>query len=279
MPSRAGGVLLHVRINGGRSLRLVLDSGAEFLVIGAKTARSLGLSAGPELEMVGLGTRLARVAVAERVEIGPLSFRNCPVTFVDSTVIEGADGVIPLSLFSGFLLRLNLPEKTLGLIPYPRELDPAVQLNQENTRHRLLLVETELNGKQSGYVILDTGAYCSAITREVAGTLGGSHFVPGVQLAAGTGAADGERVSSTIHFAIAKQDLVPSEVVALDLSNLSRHYGVEVMGVLGYPALINYVLTVDYRNGSVKIESPQGRCTRDPRRDQEVNALESLTFH
>ena len=39
VPSRPAGVLLHVRINGGRPLRLVLDSGAEFIVIGAKAAR------------------------------------------------------------------------------------------------------------------------------------------------------------------------------------------------------------------------------------------------
>ena len=37
---------------------------------------------------------------AETVEIGPVSFRNCRVAFVKGKVVEGADGVIPLSLFS-----------------------------------------------------------------------------------------------------------------------------------------------------------------------------------
>jgi hypothetical protein len=262
-PRCPAGVLLHVRINGGRSLRLVLDSGAEFIVIGAKDARSVGLSAGPEMDLVGLKSRTARVGRAETVEVGPLSFRNCPVAFVKGKVIEGADGVIPLTLFSAFRLHLNLPEKTLGLIPYPREENPAIAPTRGATKHDLLLVPTVLNGKQSGYVVLDTGAFCSGISREVARTLSGSHIVPEVRLAAGTGAATGERISSTVHFAIAEQDLISDEVVALDLSNLSRHYRLEVLGVLGFPALSNYVLTIDYRDRRVKIEPPQSISARE----------------
>ena len=44
VPGRSVGVFLHVRINGVRPLRLVLDSGADSIVIGAKAAHSLGLS-------------------------------------------------------------------------------------------------------------------------------------------------------------------------------------------------------------------------------------------
>jgi len=277
-PRCPAGVLLHVRINGGRPLRLVLDSGAEFIVIGAKDARSVGLSAGPEMDLVGLESRTARVGRAETVEIGPLSFRNCPVAFVKGKVIEGADGVIPLSLFSAFLLRLDLPEKMLGLIPYPREEDRAVPPIPGVAKHDLLLVATVLNGKQKGYVVMDTGAFCSAISREVARTLSGSQIVPEVRLAAGTGAATGQCVSSTVHFAIAGQDLIPNEVVALDLSNLSRHYGVEVMGVLGFPALTHYVLTIDYRGGQVKFEPPQRISARELQRGLNAEPPAPLAF-
>lgn len=278
IPNRPGGVLLHACINGGRPLRLVLDSGAEFIVIGAKAARSVGLSAGSEMELVGLGSRPARVGRAETVGIGPVSFRNCRVALVHGKVVEGADGVIPLSLFSDFLLRLNLPEKTLGLIPYPRDQDPAIPSTRGVAKRHLLLVTTVLNGKQSGYVILDTGAFCSAISHEVARTLSGSHIVPDVRLAAGTGAATGQRVSSAVHFVIAEQDLIPNEIVALDLSNLSRHCGVEVMGVLGFPALTNYVLTIDYHNGRVKIEPPQSIFARKLHRGHNAKPPAPLVF-
>jgi len=262
IPSRPAGVLLHGRINGGPPLRLVLDSGAGFIVIGAKAARSAGISASSEMELVGLGSRPAKVGWAETVEIGPVRFRNCRVAVVEGNVIEGADGVIPLSLFSDFLLRLNLPKKSLGLIPYPREQDAASPSSGGVTQRDLLLVAAVLNGKQSGHVVLDTAAFCSAISREVAGSPRG-YLAPEIRIGAGTGAATGQLVSFAVHFQIAGQELIPNEVVALDLSNLSRHSGMHVVGVLGFPALRPYVLTISYRKALVKIESPQRLSMRE----------------
>jgi hypothetical protein len=100
-----------------------------------------------------------------------------------------------------------------------------------------------------------------------------------VRLAAGTGAATGERVPSTVHFAIAAQDLVPNEVVAMDLSNLSRHYGVEIIGVLGFPELTHYVLTIDYGNGQVRMEPPQNISVRSLQGGQNTNLPAPLAFH
>ena len=277
-PRCAAGVLLSVRINGGKPLRMVLDSGAEFIVMATKNAHSLGLSSGPELDLVGLETRAARVGRVDTVEIGPLSLRNCRVAFVKGKVVEGADGVIPLSLFSDFILRLNLPEKTLGLIPYPRKENSVVSTTRGLTKHDLLLVATVLNGNRTGYVVLDTGAYCSAISREAARTLSGSPIVPEVRLAAGTGPATGQRVSSSLRFTIADQDFIPDKVVALDLSNLSRHCGVEVIGVLGFPVLTHYVLTVDYRDGQVKIEPQHSFSAREPHRGLNAEPPAPLAF-
>lgn len=264
-PNRAAGVFLRVRINGGRPLRLILDSGAESIVISAKVARTLGLSVGSEMDLVGLGTKSAKAGVAESIDIGPVSFRNCRIAFVDGKVIEGADGVIPLAIFSDFLLRLDLPGRTLGLIPYPVEQNATVSANRAVERRDLLLVRTVLNRKHHGYVVLDTGAFCSAISREVAGTLSGSQILRDLRIGAGTGAATGQRVSAAVHFEITGLELVPNDVVALDLQNLSRHYGVEVVGILGFPALNPYVLVIDCRNGLVKIEP---RMTASPRREQ-----------
>jgi hypothetical protein len=278
MPNRPGGLFVYGRINGGRTLRLVLDSGAAFIVVGRKAAHSVDLSADSEIELVGLGSRPAKVGRAATLEIGPVSFRNCQVALVDGSVVEGADGVIPLSLFADFLLRLDLPRETLRLIPYAREQDPATPSTAGVVRGNALLVASVLNGERSGYVVLDTGAFCSAVSREVARTLRGPSIVPEVRVAAGTGAATGQLVSSTVHFAIAEQDLIPNELVAVDLSNLSRHYGVEVMGVLGFPALSHYILTVDYRNAQIKIESPQSISAREPHRGHKAKSPEPLAL-
>jgi hypothetical protein len=279
VPNRAAGFLLPVRINGGRPLRLVLDSAAEFIVIGTKAGRSLDISTGSEIELVGLGSRTAKVGRAATLEIGPVSFRNCPVALMDRSPSEGADGVIPLSLFSQFLLRFDFPGQTLGLIPYPRQGKTAVPPRHAAAKHNLLLVATVLNEKQSGYVVLDTGAFCSAVSREVARTLSGFPIAPEVTLVAGTGAATGQRVPSAVHFAIAQHDLVPREIVALDLSDLNRHFGVEVVGVLGFPELAHYLLTVDYRAGRVKFEPPQRLSARKLHRGHDVESPSARAFH
>jgi hypothetical protein len=276
--NRLTGVLLHVRINGGRPLRLVLDSGAESIVIDARSAHSLGLSNGAEIDLVGLRTKSAKTGTVESVDIGPLSFRNCRIDLVDGEVVEGADGVIPLAMFSNFLVRLDLPERTLRLFPYPDKQCPAVSFHRAVAEGDLLLVRTLLNRKHDGYVVLDTGAFCSAISREVAGTLDGSHFLPDLPIAAGTGAATGRLVSAAVRFEIAGQELVPDRVVALDLLNLSRHYGVEVVGVLGFPALRPYVLTIDYRNRLVKIEPKLPAFPRQRHRSHPENSPASLAL-
>jgi hypothetical protein len=183
-----------------------------------------------------------------------------------------------LSLFSDFLLRLDPSEKTLGLIPYPREESLPVSPTRGITIRDVLLVAAVLNGQRNGYVLVDTGAFCSAISREVARTLTGFQIVPEVRLSAGTGAAIGQRISSTAHFVIAEQDLIADEVVALDLSDLSLHYGVEVIGVLGFPALARYVLTIDYRNGRVKIEPPQTVSARELNRGRNAKPRAPLAF-
>lgn len=268
-PNQPAGVILRVSINGGRPLRLVLDSGAGFVVISAKVGHALGLSSGSEMDLVGLGTRPAKTGIAEKVEVGPVSFRNCRVAIVEGKVIEGADGVIPLAMFSDFRIRLDLPGRTLALIPYAGEPRPEISSLRADGDTGFLLVGALLNRTYHGYVVLDTGAFCSGVSREMAGALNNSRPLGSLPIGAGTGAATGQLVPGALHFEIAGQDLVPNQIVALDLLNLSRHCGVEVVGVIGFPVLRPYVLSVDYRHRSVRIDpkrtaSPRQRDRSHP---------------
>ena len=261
-PRSADGVILHARINGAKPMRFLLDSGADNLVMDSKAAHALGLDGDQELELVGPGTRPARSAWARSVEIGPVAFRHCRVALVDGKVIDGVDGVLPLSLFSDFLLRLDLGARSLELIPYPDARDLEAASTPRPGRPDPLLVATVLNGDRHGYAVLDTGAFCSAVSRDIARMMGGSHFAPYTLISAGTGAAFGRSLSFPVSFRVGNQELISDEAVALDLSNLSRHSGVEVIGVVGFPALRPYVLTIDYRHGFVTIRPPEGHAGR-----------------
>jgi len=42
--------------------------------------------------------------------------------------------------------------------------------------------------------------------------------------------------------------------VVVDLSDFARHHRFEITGILGYPALRNSIVTIDYRDSLVRIE-------------------------
>ena len=268
-PRHPAGVLLSVRINGGRPLRLVLDSGADLIVIGSKAARAAGLSPGSELDLVGLDSRPAKVGQAATVEIGPVAFRNCRVAFVKGKVIEGADGVIPLSLFSGFLVRLNLPEETLDLIPYARNVDPRYPARARC--HKTPSASRCDSIKRKAKRVPGPG-YRSVLQRHLSrvGTHSGriSHAPGGAP-----GSGDGRR-NRPAHLSLgAFRDCGPG-------CRSRRSCGLgpfqfkpplsawKSLGVLGFPDLSNYVLTIDYAGGQVRMEPHARSWARNLQSDE-----------
>lgn len=260
MPNRAGGVLVKTRINGGPPLRLLLDTGAENITIDSRSASRSALSTVSDSFLVGAGdspTKVARRGLAETVETGELVFRRCRVDVVRGRVVDGADGVIPLALFGGFLLRLDLPRRTLDLMPYP-EGEPSSRggFTPAVPKGDLLLARATLNEAHEGYVLLDTGASYTAISRGMARALR-SWPVSTVQMRGANGDVSGDVVEAAVRFQVGGRELTPVLVVALDLTTVSAYNGIEIIGVLGYPDLSNSVLTVSYRDALVRI-GPQG---------------------
>jgi hypothetical protein len=54
-------------------------------------------------------------------------------------------------------------------------------------------------------------------------------------------------------FRVGSRVLVADPAVVVDLSDLTRHHHFEISGVLGYPALRDSVVTVDYRDSLVRM--------------------------
>jgi hypothetical protein len=251
------GVFLKVRIDGGPALRLLLDSGAEYIVLDKRAASSSGRAGGSTMELVGLGTssKVARRVSPGTVEIGDLVLRDCAIAAVDTPLIEGIDGVVPLSLFAGFLVRLDVPGKTLDLDPYPP--DPPVQdgsYSPARADDRLLFLQAIVNESHSGYVLLDTGAAYNAVAPAAAEAWKSYPLLsPRVSLRGGTGVADGFLLPSGVRFRFGSQVLSADPAVVVDFSEIARRLPFEVAGVLGYSALRRSIVTVDYRDAMVRI--------------------------
>ena len=247
------GLILKTQVDGGPPLRLLLDSGAEHLVLSRDAARKSGLKPGAELDLIGAGasTRTARMT-AGSVEVDTLAFHDCPIVIAGGRLAEGIDGVIPLSLFSDFLIRLDVPRKVLELEPYPpgsQDPDPAF-VRAIKQRH-LLFLQSRVHQAHDGYMLLDTGSAYNMIDSSAAVALPQARSL---SVTAASGKTDARVLPGRLAVQSAGRELVFDRAVAMDLAEIGRRNGIAVSGVIGYPALADSVVTVNYREALVSIQ-------------------------
>jgi len=248
------GLLVKARVDDGPQLRLLLDSGAEHLVLDNRAAKRSGYSEGARLELVGAGTRAksVRLATARRIEIGTVAFQDFSFVIAEGEVLDGVDGVIPLSMFAGFLVKLDVPGRTLELEPYPSDVGPGFV--PVRTAHRLLFVDTTLDGQHQGSLLLDTGSYYNVISNSAAKVLRRSRAMgENLAIVAGAGKTAGRMLANRVSYEFGDRKLILEPVVAVDLEEVSRRNQFDVSGVIGFPALANSVVTVSYRDAMVRI--------------------------
>jgi predicted aspartyl protease len=256
--SQTVGLFFKARIDGGPVLRLLLDSGAQHIMLNRRAAAKIGRSAGSSFELVGVGTSSTACwrTAPGTVQIGDLVLNNCDILVVDGPMVEGVDGVVPMSLFASFLVRLDVPGKVLDLDAYPTA--PPVQdasYLPARADNRLFFLQTVLNESQSGYVLLDTGATFSAVS-PAAARASRTYWPLGnvIALRSSAGGIEGFPLPPGVRFRCGPRVLSADPAVVVDLSDFARHHRFEITGILGYPALRNSVVTLDYRDSLVRIE-------------------------
>lgn len=258
-PTRTAGLIVKASIDGGPPLRLLLDSGTQSIVLDGKALRNSGYSRVADFDLVGAGASAAEVVkevVADTVQVGDLTLRRVPLLIAPHRLAYGIQGVLPLSVFGGFLIRLDIPKKNLDLLPYPQdELGSSGALKTLASNH-LLFVKGTVNEAHEGYFLLDTGACYSAISQSVARELRISEgLAPRVALQAGTAAIDAALLEGAVRLRIGARDFSIGPVVAVDLAGPSSYHNVRISGLIGYPALSNSVVRVNYRDSFIRIES------------------------
>jgi hypothetical protein len=256
-PHRIAGLLVKARINGGPTLRLLVDSGSQYVVVDRSATLHSHGAGGVDLELVGAGAAAAahvKYQTADTLELGDLTLRNVPILVSDRSIADGIQGVLPLSIFSDFLIRLDFPAKRLDLLPYGAgnaDGSAAIPVVPSN---RLLFVKATVNEAHEGYFLLDTGAAFTAISRDLASQLHISEILADrVPLRGGIADMDAPLLSGSVRLHLAPTHLVAGPVVAVDLSTASRYHGFAISGLIGYSAVCDSVLTVNYRDSAIRI--------------------------
>jgi hydrogenase maturation factor len=252
------GLYFRARIDGGPVFRMLLDSGSQHIVLDRHAAAKVGRLAGSDFELVGVGSvaKSCRRAAPGTLQIGDLILADCDILVVDSQLLEGIDGIIPMFLFADFLVRLDVPGKTLELDTYPA--DPPIQDSKYlpvRADNRLVFLHSVLNEKQPGYVLLDTGATFNAVSPDAArASRNYWSLANAVALRGSAGGIEGYHLPPGVRFRCGERVLSGDPAVVVDLSDFARHHRFEITGILGYPALRNSIVTIDYRDSLVRIE-------------------------
>ena len=256
------GILVSARINGGRPLRLLLDTGARGIVIDARAARHLALETVVASRLAGFGDTGAsesRVALARSVVFGDLAFEECLIEVSVRRMTPGADGVLGADIFGQFKIGVDAGAGILQLTPFDNPTaTPADRARANGAQtsvaaigmRNLLLVKARVEGGKEGLFLVDTGAAFTVVSWE--------HLPPtlqprsSVQLRGAQGPLSGAARVGPVAFRIGGVPVVDNAPLAMDLKPISQLEGLDIAGILGYSTLGKSPFTMDLRHGIVE---------------------------
>lgn len=259
---------LPFRLNNGRTLNLVLDTGASGILVSQQDADKAGAHHLGAVQASGIGdggVQKAVLAVANTCEIGALHYRACLVrAAVGPLRVTGeADGLIGTNVFSEYLVRIGFRERQLHLTPQP-PLPPDPDVYDAKppgdgwTRvfryGHMIFVPTQLNGKTTGLFLIDTGSVLSNIDSTFASLSTKLHSSAAMRVYGLSGNVGEifQADKAVITFAGFRQKNIG--LTSFNLNNAAEHHDVRIDGILGFSLLDLFRLTIDYRNGLVKFE-------------------------
>ncbi|HLG95690.1 MAG TPA: aspartyl protease family protein [Bryobacteraceae bacterium] len=257
---------LAVNVNG-TLLNLVLDTGANGIVIARKTAERAGVARISDAVMRGFGDSARPSAgyrgVAGHVRIGDIEYRDPLISVADQDTVGLADGLIGTNMFSEFLITLDFSAKILRLDPLPgyhpgdavtqdRSVPPGLEHAARVYRFgHLLLLPTRVNGSREGLFVIDTGADRSLISYDLAAEVTKLSQDSRMHFSGINGRVIDLYRTGDLVLQFAGFEQKSPGMSSIDTFDQSRRVGTEISGFLGLPVLDLFALTIDYRDGLV----------------------------
>ena len=267
-----------VAIGNCKPVKLMIDTGAQGILIGDGLAQKCGVKKLYQGFITGIGSKPPLgiyTGLADTLQIGPVQYQNVLVDVEERTPVGDEAGLIGTSLLAKFLINLNLNDYKLSLDPLPqipgddgkdgpkdRYVAPEmasyakVFVVQDH-----LMIPTKVGADpKSALFIIDTGASNNFIAQEYVAKLEklteeSYVVVQGVQ-------GKVQKVFSaddlTLQFAGFRQ--MNQRLITHSLGQMGD---IRIAGLLGLPILRWFTLHIDYRDGLVGFEyhEPKGLDT------------------
>jgi hypothetical protein len=147
--------------------------------------------------------------------------------------------------------------------PYDRYIAPEMKdwTRVYRAGHDMLL-PASLNDSPPKLFILDTGAFSTTVTPEVAREVTKVHSQDNIVVHGVSGKVDKVYTADTITFKFANIAQKVNDVVAFATPGLSKNLNMEVAGFIGITALGQMTISIDYRDGLVKFAYDANRGYR-----------------
>lgn len=248
---------VRVRLNDRATVTLLVDTGSSGITITRKLAEKIGASKLAEQALEGVGKSGAAVgykAWVDKVVIGDLEFHDCFIHATQREIAE-VDGIIGMDVFSQYLVTLDLPARKLRLEPMPARGSDGLPahleaFSQTFTLGHLLLLPTEVGKKATGLFVLDSGSNANTISPELA------RLMPEMRafnspMSGASGVVNSAFIADDAPLRFARVNR-RDRISTVDLHSVSKDLGIEISGQIGFSAMENMKLTIDYRDGLVQ---------------------------
>lgn len=148
----------------------------------------------------------------------------------------------------------------------PRDRYIAPEMKDWTRIYRIghnLLIPASLNNTEQKMFILDTGAFSTTISPEVAREVTKVHSAD-ISVKGLSGKVDKVYTADSITFRFANISQKVDDVVAFATPSISKSLNMEVSGFIGYTALAQMTISIDYRDGLMKFAYDANRGYRFP---------------
>jgi predicted aspartyl protease len=257
-------ILLPVKVNEQGPFEFILDTGAGTSLLSAETATQLNVKVLGSKEGQSAGGKVSvSLAKVRSLGIGGARLNDVDVGIVDLKHIGAAvgariDGDLGYNFLRHFRISIDYGKCQIRFDD-PKQVDSftrnartEIPLRLASPAKPLVLVDVYANARGPFQFAIDTGTSTTAITPEVAKTLGikgspiGAGTTAGAQVAVMAGVVDSFMVGG------ARIDSL-AVVIADFFAALSEAVGAKLDGIVGYNFLRNYKVVLDYPNERVTL--------------------------
>jgi Tfp pilus assembly protein PilF/predicted aspartyl protease len=271
---------LQLKFNDRATATLLLDTGADGVVIGRKLAEKAGVVKIADTYFGGLGDSgpvQGYYGWVDKITIGDLEFHHCVVVVSSKNDVADESGLIGADIFRKFLITLDFRNWKMFLNPLPE--NPAFKGSDDDPQDRYVAPEMQsytkiyqlddhlfipavVSDKAAGNFMLDTGADLNITSPKIAAQVTKTSY-EGMYLKGVSGSVKEVLNGDKAILQFARVRVRSDDIPIIDLLKTSNSFGTEVAGLIGIRTLVQMKMTIDYRDGLVDLAVYDFRKARE----------------